>query len=140
MKRVRQAPAAISTNATGSPITTERPGAVVANMRRQAYRHDDPHPDRRVRSGSDFHARAEQTELDVVHHRDAECLPRGGVELRRDRLGSWAADPWRLVAPHGLAGDTHHHGAIVLLIHLDGHVLEDPGAVDEGPRAGPDGR
>src|SRR6202035_2213910 len=38
----------------------------------------------------------------------------------------------------GLAADADHDGAIVLLVDLDRHVLEHPGAVDERPRAKPD--
>src|SRR5580692_1576117 len=100
-------------------------------MLRTAYRHDGPPPCQTVRSGSDFHAGAEQAELDVVHHGDAERLTRGGIEFRGDRLVAWTADPRRLVPAHGLATDADDHGTVVLLIDFDRDVLEDSSAVDE---------
>jgi len=45
MKMAVNAPALRSTKATGRPITTDRPGAVVASMRGKAY------PTIRVKSG-----------------------------------------------------------------------------------------
>jgi len=64
-------------------------------------------PDQRVRSGGDFHASAEEAELDVVHDGDAEGLTRGGVELRCERLVAGASDPWGLMTTHRLAADAH---------------------------------
>src|SRR5580693_5849658 len=55
--------------------------------------------------GGDFHAGAEQPELDVVHHGDAERLAGCGVELRGDRLGAGPPDPRRLMAAHRLTAD-----------------------------------
>src|SRR5487761_1200504 len=110
MNRPRHVPAESSTNATGMPIPTERPGADVANMRREAYRQHDPRPGCRVSSGGDFHAGAEQSQLDVVHHRDPERLTCGGIKLRCDRLVARPADPRRLVPAHGLAADPDDDG------------------------------
>jgi len=74
-----------------------------------------------------------------MHHRDPECLARRGVEFGCDGLVARAADPGRLVTAHGSPPTRTITARSSPLVDLDGHVLEDAGAVDECPGAQPHG-